>query len=159
MIIKKEYKFYAAHRNAQLSDKCRNIHGHRYGIIVHFEVERDGALSTLFRDFDAKIQPHLKKNYDHGLLIDVNDPVFPVLQKYVERTGDPLRFNRFVVPTTVENLGYKLFCEFTEFGFRIDCIEVRETDTSVIFYTREDWIADSRRAATLAEPPGKIRSN
>ena len=158
MIIKKEYKFYAAHRNAQLSDKCRNLHGHRYGIVVHFEVERDGALSTLFGDFDAKIEPHLKEHYDHGLLIDVNDPLFPYLQSYVEETGDALRFNKFDVPTTVENLAYKLFCEFTEFGFRIERVEVRETDTSVISYTREDWIADSRRAATLAEAPTRIES-
>lgn len=69
-----------------------------------------------------------------------------------------MRFNKFDVPTTVENLAYKLFCEFTEFGFRIERVEVRETDTSVISYTREDWIADSRRAATLAEAPTRIES-
>ena len=53
MIIQKSYKFYAAHRNEQLADKCHNLHGHRYGITCYFEVERTGALTTLFADFDA----------------------------------------------------------------------------------------------------------
>lgn len=43
MIIQKDYKFYAAHRNEELQDKCRNLHGHRYGINCFFEVERTGA--------------------------------------------------------------------------------------------------------------------
>ncbi|MCO6458731.1 MAG: 6-carboxytetrahydropterin synthase, partial [Pirellulaceae bacterium] len=49
MLIRKEYKFYAAHRNEELSDKCRNLHGHRYGVTCFFEVERTGALTTLLR--------------------------------------------------------------------------------------------------------------
>ena len=61
MIIQKQYKFYAAHRNEQLLDKCRNLHGHRYGLVCFFEVERDGALSTLFGDFDDKIEPLIKE--------------------------------------------------------------------------------------------------
>lgn len=32
MIIQKDYKFYAAHRNETLKDKCSNLHGHRYGL-------------------------------------------------------------------------------------------------------------------------------
>ncbi len=58
MIIQKDYKFYAAHRNEELTDKCRNLHGHRYGIRCFFEVERTGSYSTLFADFDDKIEPH-----------------------------------------------------------------------------------------------------
>ena len=37
MIIQKDYRFYAAHRNEELTDKCRNLHGHRYGIRCLFE--------------------------------------------------------------------------------------------------------------------------
>ena len=60
MIIQKEYKFYAAHRNETLQDKCSNLHGHRYGLKCFFEVERKGDITTLFGDFDAKIEPWLK---------------------------------------------------------------------------------------------------
>jgi hypothetical protein len=47
----------------------------------------------------------------------------------------------------VENLAHKLFTEITEFGFRLAKIDIRETDTSVLTYTREDWVADNRRLA------------
>jgi len=34
-------------------------------------------------------------------------------------------------------------------GFRLNRLEVRETDTSVVEYTREDWVADNRLFARL----------
>ena len=54
------------------------------------------------------------------------------------------RMKRFAMPTSVENLAHMLFTEITELGFTLNRIEVRETDTSVIVYTREDWISDNR---------------
>ena len=144
MIIQKQYKFYAAHRNEELQDKCRNLHGHRYGITCHFEVERTGALSTLFGEFDSKIEPFLKAEYDHGMLIHVKDSLYDTLTQHMLRTGEDLRLKRFSHPTTVENLAHLLFTEITEMGFRLSLLEVRETDSSVISYTREDWVDDSR---------------
>ena len=149
MVSQKGDKFYAAHRNEQLDDKCRNLHGHRYGIHCYFEVERTGALTTLFGDFDGKIEPFLKEKYDHGMLIHVGDPLYATLCDHLERTGDSLKLKRFDMPTTVENLAHRLFTEITEMGFRLQRIEVRETDSSVVVYTREDWVADNRRFALL----------
>lgn len=150
MIIRKEYKFYAGHRNETLPDKCRNLHGHRYGVVCYFEVERNGDISTLFGDFDAKVEPWLKSQYDHALLINVNDPLYETLVGHTERTGEEFRLKKFERPTSVENLAWMLFTEITDMGFRLDRIEVRETDTSVVIYTREDWIADSRQFAQPA---------
>ena len=144
MIIRKEYKFYAAHRNEELTDKCRNLHGHRYGMICFFEVERTGALTTLFGDFDGKIEPFLKENYDHGMMINVNDPLYETLCDHEKRTGEQFKLRRFDSPTTVENLAHQLFTEITDMGFRLNRIEVRETDSSVVIYTRDDWVADNR---------------
>jgi 6-pyruvoyltetrahydropterin/6-carboxytetrahydropterin synthase len=144
MIIQKIYKFYAAHRNEELADKCRNLHGHRYGIRCFFEVERQGSITTLFEDFDSQIEPFLKAEYDHAMLINVNDSLYESLCMHTERTGEDLRLNRFEVPTSVENLAYKLFTEITNMGFRLNRLEVQETDSSVVVYTREDWIADNR---------------
>ena len=149
MIIRKEYKFYAAHRNEELADKCRNLHGHRYGIRCFFEVERKGPISTLFEDFDSRIEPFLKAEYDHAMLINVNDPLYESLCMHTERTGEVLRLNRFDVPTSVENLAYKLFSEITDMGFCLKRLEVQETDSSVVVYTREDWIADNRIFASI----------
>lgn len=148
MIIRKQYKFYAAHRNEELDDKCRNLHGHRYGVTCHFEVERTGSLTTLFEDFDSKIEPFLKDKYDHSMLIHDSDPLCRALELYMLETGESLKLKRFSRPTTVENLAYELFSEITEMGFRLNRLDVRETDSSVISYTREDWVHDSRYFVT-----------
>jgi 6-pyruvoyltetrahydropterin/6-carboxytetrahydropterin synthase len=148
MIIQKQYKFYAAHRNQELQDKCSNLHGHRYGITCFFEVERTGSLTTLFADFDAKIEPFLTDEYDHGMLIHIDDPLYDTLVGHMERTGETLKLKRFARPTTVENLSHQLFTEITEMGFRLNRLEVRETDTSVVSYTREDWVSDNRYFAS-----------
>lgn len=147
MIIQKQYKFYASHRNETLEDKCRNLHGHRYGLRCHFEVERDGDISTLFGDFDSKIEPWLKANYDHGMLINIHDPLYETLKQHTTRTGEAFRLKVMERPTSVENLCHLLFTEITQMGFRLAALEVQETDTSVIHYTREDWIVDNRQFA------------
>jgi 6-pyruvoyltetrahydropterin/6-carboxytetrahydropterin synthase len=142
MIIRKEYKFYAAHRNEDLHDKCSNIHGHRYGIICFFEVERNGSISTLFSDFDAKIEPYLKSYYDHAMLINVNDPLYLTLCDHMKRTGEDFRFKKFNEPTSVENLSWHLFSEITAMGFVLVQLEVKETDSSVFVYSKQDWLND-----------------
>jgi len=161
MIIQKDYKFYAAHRNEELGDKCRNLHGHRYGLRCFLEVRRTGSISTLFDDFDEKIEPLLKEEYDHAMLINVHDPLYETLCAHTRRTGEPLKLKRFTAPTSVENLAYQLFSEISAFGFRLAKVEVRETDTSVIAYTRKDWLDDRERitgtrptdAAITRQPP------
>lgn len=147
MQIQKDYKFYAAHRNEELQDKCRNLHGHRYGIRCFFTVERTGSYSTLFGEFDARIEPFLKETYDHGMLINVHDPLYETLCDHMERTGESLKLKCFDRPTSVENLAHQLFTEITDMGFRLDRLEIRETDTSVVSYTRQDWVADNRAFA------------
>ncbi|MDG1895155.1 MAG: 6-carboxytetrahydropterin synthase [Fuerstiella sp.] len=144
MIFEKQYKFYAAHRNETLQDKCSNLHGHRYVVKFHFQVELDGDISTLFGDFDVKVEPWLKQNYDHGMLINRHDSLYESLEMHMERAGESLRLNVFDGPTSVENLCHKLFTEITQMGFRLAKLEVEETDTSVVSYTRQDWVADNR---------------
>ena len=153
MIIEKHYKFYAAHRNEELKDKCSNLHGHRYGLRCFFDVERNGAISTLFGDFDSRVEPLLKEQYDHAMLVNRHDTLYQTLIDHMSRTGESLRLNVFEGPTSVENLAHKLFTEITDLGFRLAKIEVQETDTSVLMYTREDWIADNRLFARDAALP------
>lgn len=152
MIIEKTYKFYAAHRNEELLDKCRNIHGHRYGIRCFFRVKRKGSISTLFGDFDERIEPFLKRQYDHAMLINVNDPLYEALCGYMRDSGDELKLNRFDEPTSVENLAHKLFGEISDMGFALERLEIQETDTSTVVYTRLDWLADLGRPAAVDAP-------
>lgn len=142
MLIEKEYKFYAAHRNEELQDKCSNIHGHRYGLKCSFEVERNGSISTLFGEFDAKVEPLIKQKYDHGMLLNIHDPLLQSLNDHMERTGENLKLKLMNGPTSVENLAFMLFTEITELGFRLVRLDVRETDSSVVTYTIADWNHD-----------------
>lgn len=118
MIIQKTYKFYAAHRNEELFDKCRNIHGHRYRIRCFFRVKRTGSISTLFGDFDERIEPFLKREYDHAMLINTDDPLYDALNVYLRDSGDTLKLKRFDEPTSVENLANKLIWGDLRNGFR-----------------------------------------
>ncbi|MCP4191954.1 MAG: hypothetical protein GY768_15185 [Planctomycetaceae bacterium] len=156
MIIQKDYKFYAAHRNEELQDKCSNLHGHRYGLRCFFEVERTGSITTLFSDFDSKVEPLLKSQYDHAMLINVHDTLYETLRDHNQRTGESLRLKTFDRPTSLENLAHKLFSEITDLGFRLQQIELRETDTSILNYNREDWIDDSRHFA--ATQPATVKA-
>jgi 6-pyruvoyltetrahydropterin/6-carboxytetrahydropterin synthase len=150
MFIEKDYKFYAAHRNEELQDKCSNIHGHRYGVKCVFQVERTGSISTLFGDFDALIEPLLREHYDHAMLINQHDSLYETLQAHMERTGECLRLKVFDCPTSVENLCYFLFSEITDLGFTLERLEVRETDSSVVCYTRVDWLQERQSRSQSA---------
>ena len=69
------------------------------------------------------------------------------------RTGETLRLKVMDGPTSVENLCHLMFSEITQMGFRLALLDVQETDTSVISYTREDWIADNRHFARRNSHP------
>lgn len=155
MLIVKDYKFYAAHRNEELDDKCRNLHGHRYGIKCFFRVRRTGSYSTLFSEFDDKIEPLLKSQYDHGMLIHVNDPLYQTLLDHQERTGEQFKLKLFFGPTSVENLAYQLFTEIRSLELPIEKIEIRETDTSVVSYSLEDWKLDREHFVKQADETSK----
>lgn len=142
MLIKKEYKFYAGHRNQDLKDKCFRPHGHDYKVFMFFKVERTGSISTLFGDFDAKIEPFLKDNFDHRFFLDNNDKLKLYFDLYEKETGEKLGYKLFDRPTSVENLCYELFKIVLQFGFPLERIELQETRTSTIIYTYDDYLTD-----------------
>ena len=97
-------------------------------------------------------EPHLKREYHHAMMIHVKDSLDQTLLRHMEETGETLRLKCFSCPTTVENLAHQLFTEITEMGFRLSSLEIRETDTSVVSYTREDWVNDNRYFASCQKP-------
>ncbi|MBC20749.1 MAG: hypothetical protein CMJ74_10890 [Planctomycetaceae bacterium] len=139
MIISKEFKFYAAHRNEEIGGKCANLHGHRYGIICKFEVERVNSVSTPFAEFDDHVGRLIAEQYDHGMLIHRGDSLYSTLKRHEREFNEEFKMKILDGPTSVENLAHMLFTEITELGFRLVQLEVKETDTSVVEYTLEDW--------------------
>lgn len=147
MIIKKTFKFYAAHRNEEIGGKCANLHGHRYGIDCFFEVRRKNSISTPFADFDERVGRLISQNYDHGMLIHRGDPLYRTLKEHMKKHGEHLKLKLLEGPTSVENLAYTLFSEISAIGFSLVKIQVRETDTSVVEYSLNDWKTDRARFA------------
>ena len=85
------------------------------------------------------------------MLINVSDPLYETLLDRMRRTGEELKLKEFEVPTSVENLAYRLFTEITDLGFHLNRLEVRETDTSVVAYAREDLVADRLFSSDYAQ--------
>ena len=78
------------------------------------------------------------------MLININDPLYLTLCDHMKRTGEDFRFKKFNEPTSVENLAWHLFSEITAMGFILAKIEVKETDSSVFIYSKQDWLKDNQ---------------
>lgn len=143
MLIKKYYKFYAGHRNQDLKDKCSRPHGHFYQLSVFFEVKRTGSISTLFNDFDSVIEPFLKNEIDHRFFLDKNDTLFQTFEDHKKNFSEDLGAIILPFPSSVENVSFFLFDKFTqEFKFNIDRVELQETSSSTLIYTKQDYQED-----------------
>lgn len=144
MLIKKEYKFYAGHRNQTLKGtKCARPHGHDYKLFCVFNVERNGDITTLFDDFDKEIEPWLKENIDHRMFMDQDDPLKTYFDKYEAIEGEDLGYALLPFPSSVENVCFYLFDQIhTEMEFTLNRIELQETRTSTVIYDTGDYIND-----------------
>ena len=134
MLIKKQYHFYAGHRNHELSGKCSNWHGHRYGITIVIAPERTQAgVTMLFEDID-KIAEQIINKYDHAMLICNADVYFEQMISMKNADGNTMKVVIFDKPTSVENLAEKLFYELHIAGLPMDSVLIKETDSSVVVY-------------------------
>ena len=91
----------------------------------------------LFDDIDRLVDPILEE-YDHGLLIDINDPLYQVLTSLDDQTK-MLRLNR---ETSVENLAASLFAKFDSVGLPMVEVRIQETDSSILIYDKQDHERD-----------------
>ncbi len=131
-----------AHRNEELADKCSRLHGHAYRFVCHFKVIRQpgSAITTLFNDFDSKVEVMFKNEFDHRMLLNKNDPLFDVLDDH-DLLGE-LDPRVLPFPSSVENLAFYLFGKILFFGFNLQTLEIKETDTSTVIYSLEDYNKD-----------------
>jgi 6-pyruvoyltetrahydropterin/6-carboxytetrahydropterin synthase len=133
--VVKKYKFYAAHRNPMLSDKCKNLHGHRYGIEITlaFKELKDSGESLLFSSIDELMDPLIKK-LDHSLLIWDKDPLLKYLEAYEKDTGDSLKIQLFPYQTSAENIAKFIYDSAQSLGLPIAQSKVLETDSSEVIF-------------------------
>lgn len=141
MVIQKETKFYASHRNQELEGKCWNLHGHQYGVVFHFDLTKTAgsSITTLFSELESSFKDVIEA-YDHAALWDVKDPLYHHIYSNPEFAS--MKCVLFDGPTSVENLCFKLFAEVFDNNRNLCQLDVRETSTSVVRYSFNDFCDD-----------------
>lgn len=133
--ISKKYHFYAGHRNENLDDKCRNLHGHTYYVTMDFEFEynEETGITFLFSDIDRTVEPIIKE-LDHSLLINSDDPLLLYLYDFMQEEGEDLKIYKLEdMVTSAEHLSKHIFERVAKY-LPIKKITLQETTSSIVTY-------------------------
>lgn len=135
MIVSRAFRFYAAHRNYLIADKCANLHGHRYGLEVEVQPPSlDGAgVSVLFGDLEAMLAPVVAQ-YDHSLIISSDDPAKDALLDS-QACGKTIIID---TPSSAEHLCLRLLKECVEVCEHVVAVTLRETDSCTVRMDKDD---------------------
>lgn len=130
--ICKEFGIDAGHRVTRHESQCKNVHGHRYRILVHVRApELDAAGRVVdFGVVKERVGAWLLEHLDHGYVHHPDDDVAPLLRARGMKTyampaelGEPTAENlaRLILARAQELLGDQL---------RVHRVVVWETPTS-----------------------------
>ena len=134
MRIAKEFRWEMGHRLPEHFDKCRNIHGHSYKMLV--ELEGDLQYNGMVMDYYdlKKIINPLIENLDHAFLVYKGD-------KDIIEFLDKMGSKKVVVDfqSTVENICRYFLKEISkiEFPANIKQVKVR------VYETHDDYAEES----------------
>lgn len=86
-IVSRRFEWDAAHRVLGHGGKCRHLHGHRYRADVAVTAPELDGLSRVvdFGVIKARLGPWIDDNWDHNILLNVDDPLAKL---YL--SGDPI---------------------------------------------------------------------
>lgn len=134
--LKTENSFDAAHFLAGYQGKCRNIHGHRWRVIVEIcgdSIEQQGQSRGMLKDFsDLKRDVKEVTDYfDHALIYEQGS--------LKEKTVSALQEEEFhLIPVefrpTAENFAKYFFDKLKEYGYNMHRVEVYETPSNCAAY-------------------------
>lgn len=134
--ITTEASFDSAHFLYGYEGKCRNIHGHRWRVIITLKSEElieDGEYKGMLIDF-GDVKEKLKKEtekLDHSLIIEENS--------LSERTLTALKEENFNIITvnfrpTAENFAKYFYKKMKKYNYTIATAEVYETPNNKAIY-------------------------
>lgn len=130
-IVKTEDSFDSAHFLARYNGKCRNIHGHRWRVVIEIAGENlDDGMVVDFTDIKAALKA-LTDNLDHSLVME-KDTVKP--QTYECLVDEGFRIMIMDFRPTAENFAKYFFDEIKNKGFNIRAAEVYETPNNCARY-------------------------
>lgn len=134
--IVKEYHFFAAHRNENLKDKCKNMHGHTYLIKVGLDFSEDQfddkvGVFLNFNEIDIVMEP-LVKEFDHATFISEEDTrLIECAKQFPDIFGKVVSMPK---ATSVENLAkiMGMRIQHTNLAKYLSWISIKETTTSEV---------------------------
>ena len=130
-IVKTEDSFDSAHFLASYNGKCRNIHGHRWRVVIEIAGENlDDGMVVDFTDIKAALKA-LTDNLDHSLVME-KDTLKP--QTYECLVDEGFRIMIMDFRPTAENFAKYFFDEIKNKGFNIRAAEVYETPNNCARY-------------------------
>ena len=140
--LKSEIQFDMAQYLSGYVGKCKNIHGHRYRLVVKVSsqtLHESGQLRGMVDDF-SEVKAVLKEVhdlFDHKLVIEENEEGKRVVEKLNE-SGKVFEILFVPYRPTAEEMSRHIFNEIKKRGVRVTEVELFETPTNSCIYTEED---------------------
>lgn len=134
-----EHSFDAAHFLAGYHGKCKNIHGHRWRVVVTIaakELEKEGQMRGMLVDF-GDLKKDLKKmlsRMDHALIVEEGSLKKKTVEALVEE-----EFRLLMLPfrPTAENFSRYFYEEMSKAGYPVESVSVYETPGNCAVYEAE----------------------
>jgi 6-pyruvoyltetrahydropterin/6-carboxytetrahydropterin synthase len=146
LIVEKEIGIDMGHRVPNHKSACRNLHGHRYKIVVGvsgFLIDKKGDSSEGmvidFKDLKTVLMNEIHDKFDHGFVMYDGDKFVDKFRELKETEGQNIHFVPFI--PTAENLAkywFELMEQILKNEYKIELkyIKVWETPTSVAIYEK-----------------------
>lgn len=139
--LKSEIGMDIAHYLVGYDGKCKNIHGHRYRLVVKVSAEAlqsEGQLRGMVDDF-GNIKAVLKKisdQFDHKLLLEDTAEGQKLANFFKKNAFD---FDIVMVPyrTTVEEMSRDIYRKIRSYGVHVTEVELYETPTNSCIYSED----------------------
>jgi len=135
-ILKTEHDFDAAHFLKDYDGKCRNIHGHRWKVVVSvgdMKLQQEGNMRGMVVDF-SKLKSDVREmadHFDHKLIIE-EESLRPVTLKVLEEEG--FEIISLPIRPTAENFAKYFYDKMSEKGYHVVETMVYETPNNCASY-------------------------
>lgn len=130
--IRTEECFDSAHFLAGYDGKCKNIHGHRWRVVLEVSKENldDGGMVIDFTDLKHELK-NFADTLDHAFIIEKGSLRYETHKALLE---DDFKIVEVDFRPTAENFAKYIFDEFKNKGYDVRAVEVYETPKNCARY-------------------------
>ncbi len=135
--LKTENSFDAAHFLAGYDGKCKNIHGHRWRVIVTIQgsdLQKEGQMRGMLVDF-SDIKKDVKEvtdAFDHAFIYEKDSLKENTVKALLEEEFHLIEVD---FRPTAENFSEYFYHQIENRGYDVKCVEVYETPNNCASYS------------------------